>query len=71
MAKETGWSIAGPYGLYVGWWMTRTAAIRAHVSQKLGVGGLSGPLTPRQKEAWQSCRRAGDRAVKVMISYSA
>ena len=39
MPTEKGWAVVGPYGLYTGWWMTRRAAIEAHVSGKvLGPG---------------------------------
>lgn len=58
MAKNlrTGWAICGEVGLYVGWWLTRAAAIKEHCR-----------LTGRD---WKYCRRRGDRAVKIEIRYS-
>lgn len=69
MATETGWAIAGRYGLYVGWWMSRNAAIRDHVVDLLNVGQKSGRPTPAQMQGWKKLRKNGDRAVKVRITY--
>jgi hypothetical protein len=52
---EKGWAIAGVYGLYTGWWLTRKEAIKAHCRGRC--------------MTWQQCRRKKDRAVKIEISY--
>lgn len=69
MATEKGWGIAGSFGLYVGWHMTRAAAIRDHVVELLGIGQKLGPLTAAQKRAWKEMQKEGDRAVKVTVTY--
>ena len=51
MPTEKGWAVVGPYGLYTGWWMTRKAAIEAHVS-----GKVLGPSSDR----WVRTRRVHD-----------
>jgi hypothetical protein len=63
MKPTIGWAIKGRMHirrtmcseefLYVGWWMTRHAAIEQHSLDK-GVN-------------WETCRARGDRAVKVKI----
>lgn len=54
MKPEIGWAIKGNYGLYIGWWMTRRAAIGAHCREK--------------GRTWRDCRKHGDRVIKVKIS---
>jgi hypothetical protein len=66
MPTEKGWAVVGPYGLYTGWWMTRRAAIEAHVSGKV-LGPGSDP--ERVPDVWKLCKREGDRAVRVAIKY--
>ncbi len=72
---EKGWAICGYYGLYHGWHKNRAQAIAEHVADKM-LGGwpafaLNGKLSDQQREAWGKCRRRGDRAVKIKISYGA
>ena len=80
MARRTqqGWAIAGKYGLYVGWSQTRVAAIAQHVSDlwsgRGGFGDISRFPDARgidaiQADAWKRCKRNGDRAVRVTITY--
>lgn len=55
MKKEKRWVIIGIYGLYTGQWILRKDAIKEHCQMK-GYG-------------WNLCKKRGDRAVKVTISY--
>lgn len=66
---ERGWAVAGDFGLYMGWHISRTAAIRDHVVEKFGIGERTGRLTAAQKRAWARCRKDGGRAVKVELTY--
>lgn len=50
-----GWSIIGECGLYVGWHFTRKDMISQHT------GDLG--------RDWVECKRNGDRAIKVQITY--
>ncbi|MDW0189347.1 MAG: hypothetical protein QOA70_06815 [Nitrososphaeraceae archaeon] len=52
---QKGWAIDGDFGLYTGWWLTRSEAIKYHTSS-LG-------------KTWAQCRAKGDRVVKIEISY--
>ena len=52
---EKMWAIAGRFGLYAGVFFTRGAAVDLHCS---GVG-----------KTWAQCKRDGDYAVKVTVSY--
>lgn len=74
--KQIGWAIAGEHGLYVDWRQTRLAMIAQHVSDRCFVGEerpsefVNGcKLDPLQNERWKRCRRQGDRAVKVTITW--
>lgn len=58
--KEKMWAIVGKYGLYVGTWLRRKDAILDHCKAK---------QVEATKEAWLICRRRGDRALKVEVSY--
>ena len=69
MKTESGWAIASHFGLYIGWHMTRIAAIRDHIADKYDIGHRYGRLTEAQKRAWQRCRKEGDRAVRVTLTY--
>jgi hypothetical protein len=51
--KQKGWAIIGSYGLYTGWWFTRSEAIKYHC-RALG-------------KTWHYCKKKGDRAVKIEI----
>lgn len=50
-----GWAIAYKQGMYVGWWHKKKEAIKAHCEAL--------------EKTWEECRKKGDRAVKVTISY--
>jgi hypothetical protein len=50
-----GWSIIGIHGLYVGWHFTCEEMIYQHTND-LG-------------RSWDECRKNGDRAIKVQITY--
>ncbi len=65
MPTEKGWAIDGPHGLYVGWWLTRKAAIEEHVRHKVILGPSADPI----KDIWKLCQKAGDRVVRVTIKY--
>lgn len=79
--KQVGWAIVGEIGLYVGWQQTRADAIAEHVfhSQRTdepkvspwaaGHNGRGRGLSYDQDRMWQRRRKAGDRAVKVTISW--
>lgn len=74
MAKEHGWAIVGEYGLYVGWCRTRLDAISEHIhayNDELPFRAWGNKLCPKQKAEWERRKRAGDRAVKVTITYPA
>ena len=58
MPTEKGWAVVGPYGLYTGWWMTRKAAIEAHVSGKvLGPSSDRWVRTRRVHDVWEFIRK--------------
>jgi hypothetical protein len=71
----TRWAIRYPGGLYVGQTLTRLDAIAEHVwsyNKELhdrGIRWARGGLDPIQKAEWERCRKRGDRAVKVKITY--
>lgn len=78
MSKRTTirWGIVGNSGLYVDQQLDRKDAIAAHVycyDEELFKAGQrfcwSRGLSERQKTAWRARRRAGDRAVKLTISW--
>jgi hypothetical protein len=78
MATERGWAIAYDGGIYVGWHYGRRAAIAQHVSDlwshRDGFGDISpyafsAKLNDDQRRAWALCKKKGDRAVKVKITY--
>jgi hypothetical protein len=54
--SETMWAIIGKHGLYCGTWRLRADAIAEHVWSK--------------GRDWKSCRKTGDRAVKVTVTWS-
>ena len=67
---ETGWAITGNYGLYYGWFPTRSAAIAEHIHFVEGTKSMFahlGKLDAEQKAAWKKCRKRGDRATKVEV----
>ena len=53
--EQTGWAIIGEYGLYTGWWLTRSEAIKAHCKMLKG--------------SWEYCKRKNDRAIKIKITW--
>lgn len=75
----TRWVIVGRHGLYTGQWLTRKAAICAHVNDK-GVP-ITDPhpddnrpfIAPVGEKAllagWPYWRKQGDRAVKATITW--
>jgi hypothetical protein len=65
---EKMWAVHGVSGLYTGTWFTRSEAIKAHVTRKYIIPS---PKFPTIESAWRSCRRRGDKAVKVEIKYTA
>lgn len=74
--KHTRWVITYDDGeLYVGQWMSRNAAIAAHVSQirrvdepEVSESAWNG-LTKDHRKIWARCRRDGDRATKATIEF--
>lgn len=68
----TRWAIVGRCGIYTGQWLTRRAAIVAHV-RDMGLGNhlwISGGYTLDQiREGWRHWHACGDRAVKVTITW--
>ena len=71
MPQQIGYAIAGKCGLYVGWWLRRVEAIAKHVSDLYGCSGfvMGRSLTTEQRDAWEKCKRRGDRAVRVQIRF--
>lgn len=78
MATQHGWAIAMEgERLYIGWQLTRGAAIAAHV---LEVRRVNDPVTSGfyvrrrldedQAALWKACRQRGDRVVRVKITYA-
>ena len=56
MITEIGWSIYNKeHGLYYGWCLTKRDAIREHCCHL--------------DKAWEHCRKDGDKAVKIEITY--
>ena len=72
---ETRWGIVYADGLYVGQWLTRAAAIAEHSAKARRMDEpetsqfVWGGLSDDQREAWERCRKRGDRAVKLTITY--
>ena len=64
MNTETRWVIVGEVGLYTGAELTKREAITNHV-EALYVC----PQRISRDEAWKLCRKKGDRAIKVDITY--
>lgn len=60
--EETMWTIVGAHGLYTGTWLTRREAILRHVVSKYGV-------SMTVDRAWRHCKKKGDKAIKVHITY--
>jgi hypothetical protein len=79
VATQTGWAIAGRWGLYVGWSQRRVEAIALHASElaaPLQYGDpevsrfvIGGKLDDAQKLVWKRCQENGDYPVKVKITY--
>lgn len=76
MASAKRWAIVGNCGLYVGQELTRAAAIAKHVHDGRLFGepevsrwAIHGILSPDQRAIWRRCRKNGDRAVKVTITW--
>lgn len=72
------WGIVNNGCLYTGQHITRGQTIAEHVSniwsQRAGFGEISpyvrgGSLNADQYRAWQLCRKNGDRAVRLEISW--
>ena len=51
--EEYGWAILSEFGLYTGWWFTRSEAIKSH-TKALG-------------RTWRQCKNNGDKAIKIII----
>lgn len=77
MAKtQVGWAIAGKCGLYVGWHVKRLDMIAEHVRDMRRVSdpetsgyAVRGRLSADQSRIWERCKRNGDKAVKIKITY--
>jgi len=73
----TRWAIVGTCGLYCGQWLRRRDAIAEHVygfDQKLfdaGKRSAWNELNADQERAWEKRQRAGDRVIKVLITFPA
>jgi len=50
---QTGWAIKGEFGIYTGWWFTRSEAIEAHC-EALG-------------RTWLYCKRKGDKTIRIKV----
>ena len=61
MPSEKMWAIVGKYGLYTGTWFTRREAIVRHCRD------LSN--NPDIGMTWQECRKRGDRAIRVTMTW--
>lgn len=70
------WGIVGTIGLYCGTSLSKREMIAKHIAtydQELYVGyhgTLGNRLSPKQKQIWRRRQRAGDRAVKLRISWA-
>lgn len=63
------WAIYGECGLYVGQRQTMKDAIAEHVAAKYGVSPyVVRELDESQREAWNICKKNGDRAVRIRIT---
>ena len=55
--KGKGWAIKGDFfgkgNFYIGWWLTRSEAIRGHCKDT--------------DKTWEDCKKYGDRVVKIII----
>lgn len=62
------WAIVGNCGLYCGTWLRRKDAIRYHsIPKRLGLGN---EWSEQQvQEAWEDCKKAGDKVKKVEVRY--
>lgn len=69
----TWWAIEGKTGLYYGGNRTRLEAIASHVHGRYRWTESQWPsnrsLRPMQAQDWAKCKRQGDRAVKVTVTY--
>lgn len=54
--KTTMWAIAGIRGLYTGTWHLRKDAITYHCEAL--------------EKSWEYCKKKGDKAVRVIITYT-
>jgi len=75
--RKTRWGIVGKYGLYIGQWQSRKDAIAAHVYETRHIDEkptsqfvFGGALDELQRRRWDRCKRNGDRAVKLQISWA-
>ena len=62
------WAIVGIHGLYTGQHLRMRDAIKEHVNDLFIIP--SGRFL-NEKEAWDYCKRKGDKATKVEIIWSA
>lgn len=78
MPSELRWVIVSTDGLYVGQWLTRSAAIAQHVSEILDGSAefprlsgfvVGGKLDKDQRRAWETLRALGDRVTRATISW--
>lgn len=68
------WAVIGNAGLYIGQWLTKGDAISHHLEVRYGLSlhrNAIGRLVfgPEQAKAWARCKKTGDRAVKVTITW--
>ena len=63
-----GWVIIGDHAgtpfFYTGWWFSREQAIREHCNDRFIIPS---PRARTVSEAWEICKKRGDKAVKVRI----
>lgn len=70
MKRENGWAIAGPHGLYTGWWQTRAQAICGHlIGYHGGNAAATRGLTDAERQRWKRRKADGDRCVRVTLTY--
>lgn len=73
---EKGWAIESIFSdLYLGWSMTRIGAIANHVHDRgdkfeRPSRFAFGNLNDVQRKIWLQCKKRGDRAVKVTLTWS-
>jgi hypothetical protein len=66
--SEIRWAIVGRHGLYTGQSLTRRGAIQNHV-RYFWPGFPKTPPDDITRKLWATCRKRGDRAVKVAVTW--